>query len=290
MKRGTIFIVAAVLAATSLLISACAAAGVELLEPRERIKVATTTSLYDTGLWSHLEPKFEQEHNVEMDILYAGTGIALEWGRRGDVDAITVHAKAQEEQFVAEGYGVQRVPFAYNYFLIVGPSEDPAGIQGLRPEDAFTALMASSSAAFISRGDDSGTHVKEKAIWEAAGYDYEQVQKAGDWYIEAGRGMGPTLLMAKEMQGYTVTDMGTYLAYSGDLDLVPMVEQGEILLNVYSVIAVNPEENPSAHIKMANELVDFLTSSQIQDLIGQYGVGQYGRQLFTPCAGLEPTN
>lgn len=258
------------------------------LPPQERLRVATTTSLYDTGLWSYLEPMFEKEYGVELDVLYAGTGIALEYGRRGDVDVITVHSKSRELEFVAEGYGVGRVPFAYNYFLVVGPEGDPAGIRGMTPEDAFKKLADTGTASFISRGDYSGTHGKEKAIWKAAGYDYEAIQNAGEWYVEVGRGMGPTLLMASEKQGYTLTDVGTFVAYKGRIDLVPIVDQGDILLNVYSAIACNPEENPKVNYGMAINLVNFITSLEIQELIGNYGVQEYGRQLFIPCAGAEP--
>lgn len=259
----------------------------------ERLKVATTTSLYDTGLWGYLEPKFEKEYGVEVDIIYAGTGKALEYGRRGDVDVIIIHSKAGEEKFVAEGYGVKRVPFAYNYFLIVGPAADPAGIKGMSPKEAFKRLMEEGKknpgqVQFVSRGDDSGTHQKEKAIWKSVGYDYEAVQKSGVWYIETGRGMGPTLLMASEKQAYTLSDLGTFLAYKGKLDLVPIIDKGNILLNIYSVIAINPEKHPKTKIEMANNLINFLTSPEIQKLIGNYGVKEYGRQLFTPCAGTEP--
>ncbi len=266
----------------------CVARGTEPLPPQERLRVATTTSLYDTGLWGYLEPMFEEKYDVELDVLYAGTGIALEYGQRGDVDAITVHSKSRELDFVAEGYGVERVPFAYNYFLIVGPSDDPAGIKGMMPEEAFAKLADTGAAPFISRGDDSGTHGKEKAIWKAAGYDYEAIRNARQWYVEAGRGMGPTLLMASEKQGYTLTDMGTFLAYTGEISLVPIVDKGDILLNVYSVIACNPEKNPGVNSEMAENLVSFLTSVEIQKLIGEYGVEKYGMQLFTPCAGAEP--
>ena len=271
----------------------CTAQGTEAqatepLPPQERLRVATTTSLYDTGLWGYLEPIFEEEYAVELDILYAGTGIALEYGRRGDVDVIAVHSKSREEQYVAEGYGVERVPFAYNYFLIVGPENDPAGIKGMLPEEAFKRLVDTGTISFVSRGDDSGTHGKEKAIWKSAGYDYETIQNAGEWYIETGRGMGPTLLMASEKQGYTLTDMGTFLSYKGKVDLVPTVDEGSILLNVYSVIAGNPETNPKVNYEMASNLVNFLTSPEIQQLIGDYGTEEYGMSLFTPCAGAEP--
>ena len=266
----------------------CTAQGAAPLPPQERLRVATTTSLYDTGLWGYLEPMFEEEYDVELDILNAGTGIALEYGRRGDVDVITVHSKSREEGFVAEGCGVARVPFAYNYFLIVGPENDPAGIGEMLPEDAFKRLVDAATAPFISRGDDSGTHGKEKAIWKSAGYDYETIQNAGEWYIEAGRGMGPTLLMASEKQGYTLTDVGTFLSYRGRIELVPIVDEGSILLNVYSVIVCNPEKNPGVNYEMGNNLVTFLTSPKIQELIGDYGTKEYGMPLFNPCAGAEP--
>ena len=292
MQRRVTFYVLSVLVLLGLLFSVvgCAVQGGELLAKKERLRVATTTSLYDTGLWGYLEPMLEEKYGVEVDVLYAGTGIALEYGMRGDVDVITVHSKSREEAFVAEGYGVERVAFAYNYFLIVGPSNDPAGIKGMSPEDAFKKLADSGAASFISRGDDSGTHGKEKAIWESAGFDYQDIEEAGDWYVEAGRGMGPTLLMASEKQGYTLSDMGTFLAYKGKIELVPIVDKGSILLNVYSVIACNPEKNPKVNHEMANNLVNFLTSPEIQELIGNYGTKQYDMSLFIPCAGTEPSS
>ena len=259
------------------------------MPPKQRLRVATTTSLYDTGLWGYLEPMFEEKYDVELDVMYAGTGKAIEYGQRGDVDVITVHAKAQEEQFVADGYGVQRVPFAYNYFLIVGPASDPAAIKGMLPEEAFKTLMDTGKGSFVSRGDASGTHSKEKSIWKKAGYEYEAVQKAGSWYIEAGTGMGPTLMMASEKEAYTLTDVGTYLSYEGKLELLPIVDKGDMLLNVYSAIAVNPEKVKVTKLEMSNNLIGFLTSPEIQKLIGDYGVKEYGMQLFTPCAGAEPT-
>jgi len=263
------------------------AARAPLFPAAERIRVATTTSLYDTGLWGHLEPMFEKKYKVELDILYAGTGIAFEYGKRCDVDAIVTHDKAREEKFVADGYGVNRIPFAYNHFLIIGPPEDPANVKGLSPEEAFKRLAETKAGSFVSRGDESGTHVKEKEIWGAAGFEHETVRKSGAWYIEAGRGMGPTLLMASEKNAYTLTDAGTFLAYKGKLDLVPLVDKGAILLNVYSVIAVNPEKCPKVNIEIANNLINFLTSPEIQKFIGEYGVAEYGTGLFIPCAGAE---
>ncbi len=289
-----------ILVLLSLLASAigCVPSTASPLPPHPRLKVATTTSLYDTGLWGYLEPMFEEKYGVELDVMYAGTGKALEYGKRGDVDIITIHDEAREKQFIADGYGVKRVPFAYNYFLIVGPADDPAGIRGPSAEEAFRKLMNNGRESFVSRGDDSGTHSKEKAIWEAAGYDYETVRNAGAWYVEAGTGMGPTLMIANEKLAYTLTDMGTYLAYKfrqelevavdeAKLELVPIVDKGDILLNVYSAIAINPNNVPGIQIEMANNLINFLTSPEIQQLIGDYGADTYGIQLFTPYAGAE---
>ena len=249
-----------------------------------RLRLATTTSLYDTGLWDALEPLFEERYDVALDILYAGTGKALEWGRRGDVDVITIHSRAREEQFVAEGYGVERVPFASNYFLIVGPESDPAGIGGMAPEDAFSRLAAqgeaNTSVRFVSRGDNSGTHERERTIWTAAGFDYETVRNSV-WYVEGGSGMGPTLVMANEMRAYTLSDIGTFLAYHGDLDLASLVDKGEVLLNVYAVIVATTAGREEA----AQKMVDFLVSDEIQRLIGSYGGNEYGRRLFTAVAG-----
>jgi len=281
----------ALLVLTSLLLGAAGC--------RASLKMATTTSLYDTGLWGYLEPMFEKKYNVALDILSLGSGAALEYAKRGDVDVLTIHDKVNEEKFIADGYGVERVPFAYNYFLIVGPAADPAGIKGLTPEAAFKRLMETGKGAFVSRGDSSGTHSKEKAIWNAAGFEYKTIEES-TWakpakpedagYLEAGKGMGPVLQMASEKQAYTLTDMGTYLSYKRklELDLVPIVEEGSILLNVYSVIAVNPQKVKGVKIDLANNLVSFLTSPEIQKLIGNYGVKEYGLQLFTPCAGAEP--
>ncbi|MFC1950845.1 substrate-binding domain-containing protein [Chloroflexota bacterium] len=285
----------------SMLLVVCVTAGslacnngsaVSKVDPQSRVRIATTTSLYDTGLWAVLEPMFEKDYGVELDVLYAGTGIAIEYGKRGDVDAIAVHSKSRETAFVADGYGVERVPFAYNYFVIVGPADDPAGIGDLSPEDAFDKLFTDASSRFISRGDDSGTHGKEKAIWAAAGYDYDNdVVGAGTWYVEAGSGMGATLQKAKEMEAYTLSDMGTFLAYQSETGLEAIVDEGSILLNVYSVLACDPDNtNSRVNLEMGENLVAFLTSEEIQDVIGEYGVEEYGRQLFTTCAGNEPTS
>jgi tungstate transport system substrate-binding protein len=267
-------------------------------EEREILMVATTTSLYDTGLWDYLEILFEERHYVDMQITAKGTGMALELGRRGDVDVVTVHDHAQEAAFVANGYACEaevngglmaRVPWAYNYFVIVGPQADPAGIGGgnLTPEQALQTIQMRGAddpqtVKFVSRGDNSGTHGKEKAIWASAGYDYAgHIQgdgAAAGWYVEAGTGMGATLIMANEKIAYTLTDIGTFLAFKGDLDLVSLIDTGDILLNVYTVIICKNGVNP----EMAQNLVDFLRAPEIQALIAGFGVPQYGGPLFYP--------
>jgi len=252
-----------------------------------RLRLATTTSLYDTGLWEYLEQIFEERYEIDLHVIYAGTGRALTWGRRGDVDIVVIHSPPDEKEFVAGGYGVERVPFAYNYFLIVGPADDPAGIAGLSPQDAFRRLVEFGEGRFVSRGDDSGTHAMEKLIWEKAGLDHEAVRPAA-WYMEAGQGMGPTLIMASEERAYTLTDMGTFLAFRGKLDLVPLVVEGEILLNVYSAIAIDPRRHPHTNLALANKMIAFLISPEIQERIGAFGVEEHGMQLFTPCAGATP--
>jgi tungstate transport system substrate-binding protein len=263
-----------------------------LHDPMVRFKIATTTSLYDTGLWYHLEPIFEELANVEMDIVYAGTGIALEYGRRGDVDAIIVHDKAREDVFLSDGYGINRRNFAYNFFLIAGPADDPAGITGLSAAESFQRLYEEGMAGnikFVSRGDDSGTHAKEKLIWSEAGFDYEEVRTSGDWYVEAGKGMGPTLLMANEMGAYVQADISTFLAYNlkAGLDIVSLVEQDAIFLNVYAAIAIDPKMHSKTKIDIANQFINWLISDEVQEIIEAYGQAEYGRSLFFPIASCD---
>jgi len=260
-----------------------------LHDPLVRFKIATTTSLYDTGLWYYLEPIFEKKANVEMDIIYAGTGIALEYGRRGDVDALIVHDRAAEDKFIAEGYGINRRNFGYNFFLIAGPSSDPAGIKGSTAAGALKKIHDAGInnpdlVKFVSRGDNSGTHSKEKLIWKEAGFNYEDVQKSGQWYVEAGKGMGPCLLMANEMNAYILADISTFLAYSAksDLKIVPIVEQDALFLNVYAAMAINPEQHSKAKIDIANEFINWLIGPEVQEIMGTYGEVEYGRSLFNP--------
>lgn len=271
-----------------LLIALALVTSLSIAEDDQVVKLATTTSLYDTGLLDYLEPIFEEKYNVDLLITSQGTGKGLLLGERGDVDALTIHDRAREDEFISDGYGINRRCIAYNYFLIVGPRSDPAEIMGFAPEDAFKKIMkegkSNPEVKFVSRGDSSGTHAKEKNVWKSAGFEYENVRNNVDWYIETGAGMGATLIMANEKSAYTLTDAGTFLAFKGNSDLVPIVESGDILLNVYGAMAVNQEEQPHANIEMADNFINFLMSNETQQMIAKFGVEEYGTALFYPLA------
>jgi tungstate transport system substrate-binding protein len=254
-----------------------------------RVRVATTTSLYDTGLWTYLKPIFEEQYNMALDVTSQGSGAAINLSKTGDVDVLAVHSKADEIKFVADGYGVERIPFAYNYFVIVGPASDPAGISGMNASSAFNKIATDGTTQFVSRGDNSGTHSKEKALWKLAGLNYSDIQAATTWYVSAGKGMGDTLFMASELGAYTLSDKGTFLSYADTLDLEIIVENSGDLLNVYSIIAVNQSKFSWINIAGANNLIEFMTSNETQQLIDNFGVDTYGQSLFTPCFGNEPT-
>ena len=240
--------------------------------------LATTTSTENSGLLDYILPVFEEEYKATVDVIAVGTGQAMEIGKAGDADVLMVHARALEDEFMAEGHGVRREDLMYNDFIIVGPSGDPAGITGM--EQASTALdrLAQTEGTFISRGDESGTHVKENEIWSAAGID-----PSGDWYISAGQGMGDVLTMADEEQAYTLSDRATYLARTLlGIDLVILVEGDPILFNPYGLIAVNPEKSPEIDARLADQLIDWLISVPAQTMIGEFGVAEFGMPLFTP--------
>jgi tungstate transport system substrate-binding protein len=215
---------------------------------------------------------------VEVDVIAVGTGQALQLGEDGNADVLLVHARAREDEFMAAGHGSRREDVMYNDFVIVGPSADPAGISGMTDAAAGFKMIADDQATFVSRGDDSGTHTKEKAIWEAAG-----VEPAGDWYQSAGQGMGAVLTMADESNAYTLSDRATYLARTLEgTDLVILVEGDPILFNPYGVIAVNPNKGEQIHADLANQFIDWLISVPTQEKIGQFGVEEFGSPLFTP--------
>lgn len=260
----------------------------------DTLVIATTTSLYDTGLLDYLQPIFEKKYNVKLKITSQGTGKAIELAKKGDADVLLVHSPSQELAFMKDGSGLNRRSFASNSFIIVGPANDPAGIKGMTPEAAFKTLYLkgmnkTAGVAFVSRGDGSGTHSAEKAVWKSAGYNYTtQIQKSGEWYVEAGKGMGETLQMTNEKGAYALTDEGTYLAYKKDLAMVPVVSEGASLLNIYSVMAVYNDKQPAAKIQMANNFINFLIDPTTQAEIGTFGVDKYGKALFIPMTVKVP--
>ncbi len=246
--------------------------------PSPTLTLATTTSTYDSGLLDAILPDFEAQTGVRVKVVAVGTGQALQIGRDGNADVLLVHAPALEETFVAEGHGVNREPVMYNDFVIVGPADDPAGVRSL--QDAAEALrrIAEAQATFVSRGDQSGTHVKEMGLWEAAG-----IQPAGEWYRAAGQGMGAVLTLADELSAYTLSDRGTFLARrETGLRLEILVEGDPRLFNPYHVMAVNPERHPNVHAREAEQFITWLISLPTQERIAQFGVDRYGQPLFTP--------
>jgi tungstate transport system substrate-binding protein len=241
--------------------------------------LATTTSLRDSGLLDLLVPAFEAS-GVAVKTVAVGTGQALTMGKEGNADVLFVHAPAQEATFVDEGWGVDRRLVAHNYFWIVGPAADPAGVKSATTaKDAF-ARIAASKASFVSRGDKSGTNTKELAIWKDAG-----VTPSGSWYIESGQGMGPTLQIASEKSAYTLTDTATYLANQSNLQLEALLKDDKGLINIYSVITVNPAKWPKANAAGAKAFADFVTGTDGQQIIGTFGAETYGAPLFIADAG-----
>jgi len=240
--------------------------------------LATTTSTDDSGLLDFILPDFEAETGIKVDVIAVGTGQALELGENGDADVLLVHARAREDAFMEAGHGVRREDVMYNDFVVVGPADDPAGIMGMTDAAAAFQAIADAGAPFVSRGDDSGTHTKEKSIWAAAG-----IEPAGDWYISAGQGMGAVLTMADEQQAYTLSDRATYLARTLEgTQLVIVVEGDSILFNPYGVMSVNPEKNPEIQEDLANLFIDWLISVPVQEKIGTFGVEEFGSPLFVP--------
>lgn len=262
-------------------------------ESKQSLVVATTTSLYDTGVLDWIEDSFEAESSVDLYLISAGTGLAITHALRGDADMILVHAPSKELAFMEEGYGVDRKIIAYNFFSIVGPIDDPAGISQMNVEDALNTLVEkgrSGESTWVSRSDDSGTHAKEKGLWSAAGFDVTSLREEG-WYRESGTGMGKTLQIAEEFEAYTLTDMGTYLKYRKEalINLEVMVGEGAELINVYSAIAVSTQINPDANFGGAIEFIEFLVSDEGQAIFESYGVDAYDTNLFNPAVKLLET-
>ena len=254
------------------------------VEPKGTLLMATTTSTDNTGLLDYLAPIFAEDTGWTLEWSAVGTGEALKMGENGDVDIVLVHAKASEEEFVANGFGVERVPVMYNDFEVVGPEAEDAYGDDL--ESCLKAIV-DGQLPFVSRGDDSGTDKAEKKLWPA----FELDPTVNPNYIESGQGMGATITMADEQQAYCMTDRGTWLANKNNADLeieLNIVCQGaKNLLNQYGVIAVNPEKYADTNIEGANAFIEWICSDEIQAVIAEFGVAEYGEPLFTPNAGAD---
>lgn len=243
------------------------------------IVVASTTSTQDSGLFGYLLPIFKAKTGIEVKVIAQGTGQALDTARRGDADVVFVHAKSQEEKFLAEGFGVKRFDVMYNDFVLIGPKSDPAGVRGKDIEIALKAIQAK-SVPFVSRGDKSGTHSAELALWKQAGIDIAATK--GPWYREIGQGMGAALNTAAAMNGYVLSDRGTWIAFKNRGDLEIIVEGDKRLFNQYGVMLVNPEKFPSVKKEFGQTFVDWLVSAEGQAAIAGYKID--GQQLFFPNA------
>lgn len=245
---------------------------VGLAQTQSDLVLATTTSTRDSGLLDQLLPVFEEKTGIKVKVIAVGTGQAIKMGELGDCDLILVHARAAEDQFVADGYGVNRRDVMYNDFILVGPATDPARVKGLTIKEALTSI-AQGKGVFISRGDDSGTHKKELELWQNA-----NIKPKGRWYKAVGKGMGDTLIMTDELGAYTLTDRGTYASMKGRLKLQALVYGDVALFNPYGVIAVNPQRHAGVNYQGAMDLIAFLTSAEAKKIINEYKVN--GEQLF----------
>ena len=239
----------------------------------ERLRMSTTTSTENSGLLAVLLPPFEKKNGCKVDVVAVGTGKALKLGEAGDVDVVFVHARALEDKFVADGFGVNRRDVMYNDFVVLGPLDDPARIAKAGDAPAAFRAIAAKETPFISRGDESGTHQKEREIWKAAG-----IAPKGAWYVEAGQGMGEVITMATEKRGYTLSDRGTYIAFRKKTDLVVLFQGDKTLWNPYGIIAVNPKKHPHAKYGLAMKLVDFVTGPEGRSIIAGFKVN--GEPLF----------
>lgn len=246
----------------------------------ESIILSTTTSTENSGLLAYILPDFTEKTGLEVKVVAVGTGKALQMGRDGEADVLLVHAKSAEELFIEENHGVERFDVMYNDFVILGPDSDPAELSTSKDNVAqsFKKLFETESS-FVSRGDDSGTHKKEKSLWEVAG-----VEPQGDNYISAGKGMGDVIQMTDELQAYTMSDRATYLALSESIELAVVVEGDPVLFNQYGVMAVNPDKNDQINNTGANAFIKWLLSADTQKMISGFGVEKYGQPLFIPNA------
>jgi len=252
-----------------------------VLAQTKTVILATTTSTQDSGLLDVLLPIFEKNTSYFVKTIAVGSGQAMAMGQKGEADVLLVHSPDAEKKFVAEGYGINRRLVMHNDYIIVGPPEDSAKIKGIKSASEAFKKMAASNALFLSRGDNSGTHSKEKAIWKAAGINAEKEK----WYQQTGLGMGQTLNVTAEKKGYTLADRGTYLALKKNLGLDILVEGDAILLNIYHVIEVNPAKWPKANSPGAKAFADFMVAKETQGIIKTFGIDKFGSPLFFPDAG-----
>ena len=243
----------------------------------QRLRLATTTSTDNSGLLEALLPAFEERYGIEVDVIAVGTGRALRLGENGDVDVVLVHARQAEDEFVEKAFGINRRDVMYNDFVLVGPEKDPAGIAGFASAAEALAAIARSASPFVSRGDDSGTHKKEKSLWKAA-----EIEPRGTWYVEAGQGMGAVLHMADEKRAYTLTDRGTWIAFAQKLEMKTLVEGDGSLNNPYGIVAVNPAMHPHVNHAGAMTLIEWITSIEGQKAIADFK--KNGKPLFFPSA------
>jgi len=247
----------------------------------KNVILATTTSTQDSGLLDVLLPIFEKKTGYFVKTIAVGSGQSMAMGERGEADVLLVHSPEAEKKFMAEGYGINRRLVMHNDYIIVGPSTDPAKIQGLKSSTESFKKIASAKALFLSRGDNSGTNSKEKAIWKAAGINPEREK----WYQQTGLGMGQTLNVTGEKKGYTLADRGTYLAMKKNLRLDILVEGDAILLNIYHVIEINPAKWPKINVAGGKAFADFIVSKETQDIIKTFGIDKFGSPLFFPDVG-----
>lgn len=253
------------------------------LAASKTVILATTTSTQDSGLLDLLVPQFEKESGLQVKTISVGSGQAMKMGEKGEADVLLVHSPEAEKKFMAEGFGVSRRLVMHNDFIIVGPAADPAKIRGAKAADALKRI-AQSGAVFASRGDNSGTHAKEKGLWKGASVNPEG-QK---WYQQTGLGMGQTLNVAAEKKGYTLTDRATYLSLKKGLGLEIIVEGDSKLLNIYHVIELNHARWPKVNAAGGKAFADFMVAKKTQELIGKFGVEKFGAPLFFPDAGRKP--
>jgi len=262
------------------------------------LTMATTTSTENSGLLAYLNPYFEKETNSKVKVIALGTGAAIKCAMDGNADLILVHAKEREEQFVSDGFGLKRYPVMHNDFVLIGPKNDPAGIKGETDAVKALAKIAESGSVFVSRGDDSGTHIKEQYLWGLTGLNMQEIETEitkkgqkktvkykkpeGDFYFSIGQGMGNTINFAFEKQGYTLADRGTFIAYRSKIDLVVISENDEKLFNPYGIIAVDPKKYEHVNSDLAQKYIEWITSEETQKLIAEYKID--GEVLFYPDA------